>query len=61
MSAEGALDRAQFLTASAAVAASVAVLPLAAAADEETVRVTMVRPGFEHLCLLQYFRCMLEI
>lgn len=40
MSAEGQgpLGRAQFLTASAAVAASAAILPLAALADEDTVR-----------------------
>ncbi|CAM9273173.1 unnamed protein product, partial [Hapterophycus canaliculatus] len=43
MSAEGALDRAQFLTASAAVAASVAVLPFAAAADEEQIETTQVK------------------
>ncbi|CAM9346511.1 unnamed protein product [Scytosiphon promiscuus] len=43
MSAEGALDRAQFLTASAAVAASVAALPLAAAADEEKIETTEVK------------------
>lgn len=42
MSLEGPLDRAQFLTASAsAVAASAAILPMAALADEDTVRLDM--------------------
>ena len=41
MSAEAPVDRAQFLTASAAVAASAAIFPLAAVADEDTVRLDM--------------------
>lgn len=38
MSAEDSLDRAQFLTASAATVAAAAILPLAALADEDEVR-----------------------